>query len=163
MLGALKLANAYFSIAILTLALYILCTYDLHLHIFKISLGIAIDDRSNFFVGVVLELVTCLSHSNTLLIRAKKPRACTMYDFHNSTDTLKFWTEKQAIYKTFYCFSSDFDETWWHCSTQWVLQLHEVSSKLDEKQKSFINCLFFCSEFQGVSRIVKIVHSVSVY
>ena len=39
------------------------------------------------------------------------------------------------------------------------LQLHQVSSKSDEKQKSFINTPFFCSEFQSVSRIVKIVHS----
>ena len=28
----------------------------------------------------------------------------TMYDFHDSTDTLKFWTEKQAINKTFLFF-----------------------------------------------------------
>ena len=28
----------------------------------------------------------------------------TMYDFHDSTDTLKFWTEKRAIYKTFFVF-----------------------------------------------------------
>ena len=41
-----------------------------------------------------------------------------------------------------------------------VLQLHQVASKSDEKQKSFINSLFFCLEFQSVSRIVKIVHSV---
>ena len=27
-----------------------------------------------------------------------------MYDFHNSTDTLKFWTEKWAINKTFFVF-----------------------------------------------------------
>ena len=39
------------------------------------------------------------------------------------------------------------------------LQLHQVSSKSDEKQKSFINSPFFGSEFQSVSRIVKIVHS----
>ena len=32
----------------------------------------------------------------------------TMYDFHDSTDTLKFWTEKWAISKTF-SFSSYFD------------------------------------------------------
>ena len=38
--------------------------------------------------------------------------------------------------------------------------LYQVSSKSDEKQKSFINSMFFCSEFQSVSRIVKIVHSV---
>ena len=43
--------------------------------------------------------------------------AATMYDFHNSTDNLKFWTEKRAI-NNFFCFSSDFDETWWNCSTQ---------------------------------------------
>ena len=36
----------------------------------------------------------------------------TMYDFHNSTDTLKFCTEKRANNKTFFCFSFDFDETW---------------------------------------------------
>ena len=41
-----------------------------------------------------------------------------------------------------------------------VLQFHQVSSKSDEKQKSFINSPFFCSEFQSVSRIVIIVHSV---
>ena len=28
----------------------------------------------------------------------------TLYDFHNSTDTLKFWTEKRAINKTFLLF-----------------------------------------------------------
>ena len=36
---------------------------------------------------------------------------------------------------------------------------NQVSSKSDEKQKSFNNSPFFCSEFQSVSRIVKIVHS----
>ena len=40
-----------------------------------------------------------------------------------------------------------------------MLQFHQVSSKLDEKQKSFINNPFLCLEFQSVSRIVKIVHS----
>ena len=34
---------------------------------------------------------------------------CTMYDFHNSTDTLKFWTEKRAINKTFLFFI----RFWW--------------------------------------------------
>ena len=42
---------------------------------------------------------------------------------------------------------------------QWALQLHQVSSKSDEKLKRFINSLFFCSKFQSVSRIVKIIHS----
>ena len=37
-----------------------------------------------------------------------------------------------------------------------VLQFHHVLS--NEKQ-SFINSPFFCSEFQSVGRIVKIVHS----
>ena len=50
--------------------------------------------------------------------------------------------------------------------THWplcVLQFHQVLSKSDEKQKGFINSPFFCSEFQMVSRIVKIVHSAKVY
>ena len=42
------------------------------------------------------------------------------------------------------------------------MELHQVLSKSDEKQKRFINSLFFCSEFQSVSRIVKIVHSETV-
>ena len=41
----------------------------------------------------------------------------TMYNFHNSTDTLKFWTEKWAILMKLFCFSSNFDETLWNCST----------------------------------------------
>ena len=43
-------------------------------------------------------------------------------------------------------------------ATHVYYKLHQVSSKPDEKQKSFINRPFFCSEFQSVSRIVKIVH-----
>ena len=35
-----------------------------------------------------------------------------MYNFHYSTDTLKFVTEKWAIYETFFYFSSDFNENW---------------------------------------------------
>ena len=34
---------------------------------------------------------------------------CTMYDFHNSTDNLTFWTEKWAIKKTFLFFI----QFWW--------------------------------------------------
>ena len=34
-----------------------------------------------------------------------------------------------------------------------------TSLKSDEKQKSFINSQFFCSEIQSVSIIVKIIHS----
>ena len=43
-------------------------------------------------------------------------------------------------------------------ATHVYYKLHQVSSKPDEKQKSFINRPFFCSEFQSVTRIVKIVH-----
>ena len=68
-----------------------------------------------------------------------------MYDFNDSTDTLKFWTEKWAINKTFLFF------------------IHHNYTKFHQNQmknkKSFINSPFFCSEFQSVSRIVKIVHS----
>ena len=34
--------------------------------------------------------------------RATTTTDTTMYDFHDSTDTLKFWTEKRAINKTFF-------------------------------------------------------------
>ena len=45
------------------------------------------------------------------------------------------------------------------CIFVFLQVLHQVSSKSDEKQKSFINSPFFFSEFQSVSRIVKIIHS----
>ena len=67
--------------------------------------------------------------------------------------------QKNRLLIKLFCFSSDFDETWWSCSYPCVLQFHQISPKLDEKQKSFINSPFFCSVFQSVSRIVKIVHS----
>ena len=74
---------------------------------------------------------------------------------------LTLWNseQKNRLLIKLFCFSSDFDETWWSCSYPCVLPFHQVSSKSDEKQKSFINCPFFCSEFQSVSRIVKIVYS----
>ena len=77
------------------------------------------------------------------------------------TILLTLWNseQKNRLLIKLFCFSSDFDETWWSCSYPCVLQFHQVSSKSDEKQKSFINSPFFCSEFQSVSRIVKIVHS----
>ena len=71
-----------------------------------------------------------------------------MYDFHDSIDTLKFWTEKLATNKTF-LFN-------YPC----VLQFHQNQMK---NKKVFINSPFFCSEFQSVSRIVKIVHSATGY
>ena len=81
---------------------------------------------------------------------------CTIF-----TILLTLWNseQKNGLLIKLFCFSSDFDETWWSCSYPCVLQFHQVSSKSDEKQKSFINSPFFCSEFQSVSRIVKIVHS----
>ena len=74
---------------------------------------------------------------------------------------LTLWNSEQetGLLIKLFCLSSDFDETWWSCSYPCALQFHQVSSKLDEKQKSFINSPFFCSEFQSVSRIVKIIHS----
>ena len=54
---------------------------------------------------------------------------------------------KWAINKTFFVFH---------------LILMTVSSKSDEKQKSFTNSPFVCSEFQNVSRIMKIVHSADL-
>ena len=82
---------------------------------------------------------------------------CTIF-----TILLTLWNseQKNGLLIKLFCFSSDFDETWWSCSYPCVLPFHQVSSKSDEKQKSFINSRFFCSEFQSVSRIVKIVHSV---
>ena len=77
---------------------------------------------------------------------------CNKYDFHNSTDILKFWTEKHAIndFFVFHLILIKLGEV--------VLKFHQLSSKSDEKQKSFINGMFFCSEFQSVSRIVKFAH-----
>ena len=76
------------------------------------------------------------------------------------TILLTLWNSepKKLLKIKLFCFSSDFDATWWSCSTHCVLQFYQVLSKSDEKQKSFINCLFFCSEFQSVSRIVIIVY-----
>ena len=85
---------------------------------------------------------------------------CTIF-----TILLSLWNFEQntRLLIKLFCFSFDFDETWWHCSYPCVLQLHQVSSKSDEKQKSFINSPSFYSEFQRVSRIVKIVHRHSEY
>ena len=78
------------------------------------------------------------------------------------TILLTLWNseQKNGLLIKKICFSSDFDETWWSCSYPCVLKFHQVSSILDEEQKSFINSPFFCSEVQSVSWIVKIVHSV---
>ena len=58
------------------------------------------------------------------------PTLCTIF-----TILLTLWNseQKNGLLLKLFCFSSDFDETWWSC----VLQFHQVSSKLDEKQKKF--------------------------
>ena len=86
-------------------------------------------------------------------LQMRSPKAlCTIF-----TILLTLWNsdQKNRLLIKLFCFSSDFDETWWSCSYPSVLQFHQVSSKSDEKQKSFINGPFFCSEFKSVSRIVK--------
>ena len=75
-------------------------------------------------------------NSSQHVIQMDQVSKCAMYDFHDSTDTLKFWTQKRAINKTF-LFSIDFDETWLSCSYPCVLQFHQVSSKSDEKKKYY--------------------------
>ena len=84
--------------------------------------------------------------------------ANTLYMIITILLELALWNseQKNGLLIKLFLFSSDFDETWWSCS---VLQFHQALSKSDEIQKSFINSPFFCSEFQSVSRIVKIVHS----
>ena len=42
-----------------------------------------------------------------------------------------------------------------------VIHVFYNFTKFHQKQKSFINSPFFCSEFQSVSRIVKIIHSAT--
>ena len=86
----------------------------------------------------------------------------TMYDFHDSTDTLKFWTEKRAINKTFFVFHlilMKFCEIVVHMSNYNFNKFHQNQMK---NKNFFINRPFFCAEFQSVNRIVKIVHSASL-
>ena len=59
---------------------------------------------------------------------------CTIFTI---LQTLWNSEQKKGLLIELFYFSFDFDETWWNCFTQWVLQLHQVPSKLDEKQKSF--------------------------
>ena len=69
-----------------------------------------------------------------------------MYDFYDSTDTLKFWTEKRAINKTF-CFSSDFDETWWNCSTHCIYNFTKVHQN-QMKAKVLLKARFSVKNFK---------------
>ena len=52
------------------------------------------------------------------------------------TILLTLWNseQKNGLLMKLFCFSSDFDETWWSCSYSLVLKFHQVSSKSDEKQ-----------------------------
>ena len=84
-----------------------------------------------------------------------------MYDFHNSTDTLKFRTEKWAIKKTFFVFHLILTEL----GEVVVTHVYYSSTKLHQNRmknkKSVINSPLLCSEFHSVSRIVKFVHSAT--
>ena len=68
-----------------------------------------------------------------------------MYDFHNSTDTLKFWTEKQAINKTFFSFSSDFGEIVVHMDNYNFTKLHQNQMK---NKKVFLIARFSVQNFK---------------
>ena len=88
----------------------------------------------------------------------------TLYTIFTILLTLWNSEQKNALLKFFFCFSSDFDETWWNCSTNtWITPTSPsfIKNQLENKN-SFINGPFFCSEFQSVNRIVKIVHSAIV-
>ena len=95
---------------------------------------------------------------NPIFIKAYGSALCTIF-----TILLTLWKseQKNGLLIKCFCFSSDFDETWWSCSYPFVLQFHQIASKSDEKQKSYINSMFFCSDFQSVSRIVEITHSAT--
>ena len=70
---------------------------------------------------------------------------CTIF-----TILLTLWNSEQKmsyILIKLFCFSSDFDETWWSCVYPCVLQ-NQMKNK-----KSFINSLSFCSEFQSVNSV----------
>ena len=64
-----------------------------------------------------------------------------MYNFYDSTDTLKFWTENRATYfkiKLFLFFIWFWlNLTCWRCSYPCVLQFHQVFIKIGWKTKKF--------------------------
>ena len=81
-----------------------------------------------------------------------------MYDFHDSTDTLKFWTEKRAINRTFFFHPilMKLGEIVLHNEYYNFTKFHQNQMK---NKRGFFNSPFFCSEFQSVSSVVKIIHS----
>ena len=70
---------------------------------------------------------------------------CTIF-----TILLTLWNseQKNGLLIKLFCFSSDCDETWWSCSYPCVLQLHQVSSKSDERPKSLLIARFFVQNFK---------------
>ena len=80
----------------------------------KKVLLIACFSVQNFKVSVELWILYIVLQSTLKVWREKLIwgffHLFTMYDFHNSTDTLKFWTEKWAINKTFLFFI----RIWWN-------------------------------------------------
>ena len=69
--------------------------------------------------SIILHYIDTHTHTHThtnkwfnanLICTISRERNCTMYDFHNFTDTLKFWTEKWDINKTFLVFI----RFWWN-------------------------------------------------
>ena len=87
------------------------------------------------------------------------PPLCTIF-----TILLTLWNseQKNGLLIKLFCFYLILMKLGEGCSYYTcILQFHQVSSKSDEKQKSFINSRFFCSKFQSVSRIVKIIHHAS--
>ena len=85
--------------------------------------------------GFVPQLGGWLAHS----IIVYRVALCTIF-----TILLTLWNseQKNGLLIKLFCFSSDFDETWWSCSYPCVLQFHQALSKSNEKQKSFINSRF---------------------
>ena len=83
----------------------------------------------------------------------------TMYDFHDSTDTLKFFTEKWAINKPFFVFHLILMKLGEVVVNHVYYNFTKFHQNRMKNKKRFINSPFFCSEFQTVSRTVKIVHS----
>ena len=66
------------------------------------------------------------------------------------TVLLTLWNseQKNGLLIKLFCFSSDFDETWWSCSYRCVLQFHQVSSKSNENKKVLLIARFSVQIFK---------------
>ena len=60
-----------------------------------------------------------------------------MYDFNDSTDTLKFWTEKPAIIKTFLFFI----QFWWNLVKLYYKFIKFHQNRMKNKKVLIIDCL----------------------